>query len=567
MSLSTERLQELLVEGGVVTAEEFREKEKEAKRSNIPVTRLLIAEGRLTQQYYSELISKFFNIPIADFKSVPPKPDVVSLLPETIARGRQILVFGKDEKRKSFKVAMTDPTDIENLNFLKEYLKGEVEPYIILPEDLRYGFQLYKKKSSENFELALSGKIRELSTNLKKAEQNALESVPLGELFDTLLDYGAILDASDVYFQPEENELKVRFRVDGLLRDIISLDKSLGDGIAARVKTLSKLRIDEHVKPQDGRFRFRSQDMDLDVRSAIMPTLFGEKITLRLLTSNQAYISFEELGMNKETNQNMEKAVKKPFGMILSSGPTGSGKTTTIYGILSLLNKPEVHITTIEDPIEYIVPNVSQTQVNLQAGITFPSGLRALLRHNPDIIFIGEIRDPETSDISINAALTGHLLISTIHTNDASSTIFRLIDLGVEPFLIGATLNAVLAQRLVRKICANCIESHPPDPAPQARMEAELMKMNIKAKVPRIVFSGKGCGVCNLSGYKGRTGIFELLVVDEGLRTVITSGNLTIDRVKKAACEGGMIPMLEDGLGKIERGVTTLEEVLRVISD
>ncbi len=567
MSLSTERLEELLVGGGVITKEELAHLEEESKRSGVPLTRLLISEGRLTQQYLSELVSKFFNIPVADLKSQPLKTEIIQKLPEKIARDRQVLVFDKDENKNTYRVAMVDPTDIDNINFLTEYLHGEIVPYIVLPDDLRFGYQSYKKKTSEDLEKAIAEKIKAISKHAKKAQANILESVPLSELFDTLIDYAAILETSDVYFQPEEDALKIRFRVDGLVRDILSVDRSLNDGVVARVKTISALRIDEHFKPQDGRFRFRSQDVDLDIRAAIMPTIFGEKVTLRLLAGSQAFISFEELGMSAEVNTKLQKIIKKPYGMVLSSGPTGSGKTTTIYGILNVLNKPEVHITTIEDPIEYIIPNVSQTQVNLQAGVTFATGLRALLRHNPDIIFIGEVRDAETSDISINAALTGHLLISTIHTNDAPSTIIRLIDLGVQPFLIGATLNAVLAQRLVRKVCVNCIESHPPSEAIVERMQSETTKVDKRVKIPKIVFSGKGCSICNFSGYRGRTGIFELLLLDENIRGIITSPAISIDKIRKAARDQEMVTILEDGLNKVERGVTTMEELIRVVSE
>lgn len=568
MPLPNETIKELLLKSRTLNEEEFDSVERESQRTGVPIIRLLIANGRLTQQYLNELISGFLNIPIFDFKASQPKPETIEILPESVARRRQVLVFEKNPEKNIFKVAMADATDIENINFLKEFLKGEIEPYIASLIDLKLGFRLYKKKTAKEFETIISERVKELGASLKQGgEGNILESVPLVQLFDSIIDYAAILDASDIYFQPEEDILKIRFRVDGLLKDIISIDKSINDGVVARAKTLSGLRIDEHLKPQDGRFRFRSSDIDLDVRTAVMPTFFGEKITLRILGAGQAFIGFEELGMSQNIIENLIKAVKKPYGMVLSSGPTGSGKTTTIYGILNLLNKPEVHITTIEDPVEYVVQNVSQTQVNQQAGIDFASGLRALLRHSPDIIFIGEIRDTDTAAISVNSALTGHLLISTIHTNDAPGAVMRLLNLNVPPFLIGSTVNAVLAQRLVRKICVNCIESYSPPPALKKQIEDAAARKNEKARMPSILYRGKGCSTCGHTGYEGRIGIFEIFAIDENVKAIINSENLNSEILKKAAKEQNMTSMFEDGINKAEVGVTTIEEVLRVISE
>jgi len=567
MALPTETLKKLLESGGILKEGEFESIEAAAKRGGVSIPRLLISEGRLTQQYLNQLVSKFLDIPLFDIRVNTPKLEVVDLLPESVARQREVLLFAKNEEKNAFKVAIIDPTNIETMNFLREYLKGDIEPYLATLDDLRTGYQLYKKKAAEVFEAAIANKIKALTSNFKGGGGTILENIPMAELFDGLLDYGAILEASDIYFQPEELFLKVRFRIDGILREILSIDKSINEGIVARIKSLANLRIDEHLKPQDGRFRFKSDDVDVDVRCAIMPSFFGEKTTLRLLAGGESFLSFEELGMGMKTIEKLRVAAKKPYGMILSSGPTGSGKTTTIYTVLALLNRPEVHITTIEDPIEYIVPNISQTQVNLQADITFASGLRALLRHSPDIIFIGEIRDKETADVAVNAALTGHLLISTIHTNNAPSAIIRLLDLGIPPFLISATLNAVLAQRLVRKICVNCIESSSL-PAPIAKqINVEFAKIKKPPQLPTIVFRGKGCSICGHTGFKGRLGIFELFTIDDDLKNAINEQSLTLDKIDLAVEEQGMTTMFEDGIQKVELGLTTVEELLRVISE
>ncbi len=567
MALANQTIKQILIGAKVLTVEEFDTAEREATRSGIPVARILIAGNRITQQRLLELESAFLNIPIFKPTDQPLRLDLIGVLPETIARQKQVLVFARDAQRNTYQVAMEDPTDIENISFIKEYLKGEIQPYLASPDSLRLGYQLYKRRSSETFETLIADKIRAVRTSLKRADENILESIPLVELLDTIIGYGAILDASDIYLQPEEDQLKIRFRVDGLLRDIITVDRAINDGLVARIKTIAGLRIDEHYRPQDGRFRFRSSDVDLDIRVAIMPTIFGEKTTLRLLASSHAFLTFEELGMNEVISKQLHDVLHRPHGMILSTGPTGSGKTTTIYAILYLLNKPEVHIVTIEDPIEYIIPNVSQTQVNPVAGITFASGLRSMLRHSPDTIVVGEIRDPETVDISVNAALTGHLLISTLHTNDAPSAVLRLVDLGVPPFLVAATLNAVVAQRLVRKVCANCRVPYTPDPAYLKKVESDFEVMGQHVKLPQTMYRGSGCAICHGTGYEGRIGLFEIFVVNEKVRDLIASKGIGADELRRVAKDQGMVAMFEDGLRKAAGGLTTIEELMRVTRD
>ncbi|OHB20278.1 MAG: hypothetical protein A3J67_03340 [Parcubacteria group bacterium RIFCSPHIGHO2_02_FULL_48_10b] len=568
MPLPPNTLKKLLIESSLIAEDEFPALEAEAKRVGVSIDRFLISQGRLTTNYLNQLVSKFLNIPVIDFRVEPLNIDIVELLPESVARQREVIVFGKDPQKNVFKIAMTDPTNLDTTNFLAEYLKGNIQPYIASPETLRFAYQIYKKKASEQFEQLISSRVTELIGSLKEVSGAAiLESVPLVQLFDTILDYGSTLNASDIYFQPQEESLAVRFRIDGLLKDVISIDRKLNDGLVARTKILSGLRIDEHLKPQDGRFKFRSSDTEIDIRTAIMPTFYGEKVTLRLLAGAKEFVSFEELGIGKETADKLRKEITKPYGMILSSGPTGSGKTTTIYAILTLLNRPEVHITTIEDPIEYLIPRVSQTQINPTAGITFASGLRALLRHSPDIMVVGEIRDNETAEIAAHAALTGHLLISSIHTNDAPTAIPRLIELGVPPFFISGTVNAVIAQRLLRRICRQCINSQELLPAARETINQELAKRGKKREMAKIAYRGKGCRVCGMTGYSGRIGIFEVFVIDENVRSIINSGAVTSDNLKKAADDQRMTTMFEDGLSKIEQGDTTVEELFRAIRE
>lgn len=569
MAIPQNTLKKLLVESSLIEEAEFSTLEQEAKRTGVSIDRLLISQGRLTQQYLSELVSKFLNIPIVDFQVTPIQPEALHLLPESAARQRNSIVFDHDAKKGTFQVAMADPTDVDTINFLREYLKGEIEPYIASAQTLRLGYQVYKRKAAKDFEHLLEEKVQQLVVTLQEVSgMNILESVPLTQLFDNIIDYGATLNASDIYFQPEEDKLIIRFRVDGLLRDVTSIDKRVNEGLVARAKILSGLRIDEHMRPQDGRFKFKSSSYDVDIRTAVIPTFYGEKITLRLLPAGKELISFEELGVDHEnTGKKLLQEIHKPYGMILSSGPTGSGKTTTIYAILNILNRPEVHITTIEDPVEYVVPRVSQTQVNPAAGITFATGLRSFLRHSPDIMVVGEIRDAETAEIAIHAALTGHLLISTIHTNNAVGAIPRLIDLGVPAFFVSATLNAVIAQRLVRRICQQCIASHELSHAEEKTIQQEMQRHGRKRDVTRILYKGKGCSACGKTGYSGRIGLFELFVIDEKVRNIITSQQVTTDALLEVALAQGMKTMFEDGLEKAEHGLTTLEEIFRAIRE
>jgi type II secretory ATPase GspE/PulE/Tfp pilus assembly ATPase PilB-like protein len=349
------------------------------------------------------------------------------------------------------------------------------------------------------------------------------------------------------------------------------LPKEIHSVLVARIKILSSLEIDEHFKPQDGRFKFVTEDQMVDVRVSVMPTFYGERVVFRLLKGSFGPLTLPELGISDESLKLVESNISKTFGMFLVTGPTGSGKTTTLYAILHILNTPAVNIATVEDPIEYAILRVNQTQVNPKAGITFASGLKSLVRQNPDILMVGEIRDMETADISIHASLTGHLLLSTLHASDAPTAIPRLINIGVEPYLLASTLNAIIAQRLIRKICQYCVESYevPKDAMALIEKELNLSRAGIAKEnfeIPHRLFRGKGCEKCNHSGFAGQSGIFEVFSVDTDIRDMITR-NASLTDLKKAAIQKGMVPMFEDGLRKAEKGITSIEEVLRVVRE
>ncbi len=422
----------------------------------------------------------------------------------------------------------------------------------------------------------MTEQVEKLKKAIEEEIKKRIEEASIVDIVNNLLILAFHLRASDIHFQPRENILLVRFRIDGILYDFFKIAKELSDEIISRIKILANLRIDEHFSAQDGRFRFYLEGAPIkyfDLRVSVIPTYYGENAILRLLVSDIGRFSLENLGLSQRDYEVLKTAISKPYGMILATGPTGSGKTTMLYSILNVLNTENVHIITLEDPIEYSLPGVTQIQVNPQTNLTFGKGLRAILRQDPNIIMVGEIRDTETAEIAVNAALTGHLLLSTLHTNDAPSAIVRLSELNIEPYLIASTVNCVIGQRLVRKICENCkkerllkdieiksildlLPQRIPDTT-RTKLIKDLMMQNKK------IFYGAGCEKCNSTGYFGRTGIYEILIMTENIRDLLLK-NASASEIKNKAIEEGMTTMLEDGIKKIFEGATTIEEVLRV---
>jgi len=412
--------------------------------------------------------------------------------------------------------------------------------------------------------------------NLKEIIENEgnrpIEEVSIIELVHNLIKYSYKVRASDIHIDPQEDALVIRARIDGVLYKIFTFKKDIQDEIIARIKILAGLRTDEHNAPQDGRFKFFDtvENIKFDIRVSIMPTYYGENAVLRLLTQNETSFTLETLGFSERDLQVVQEAIKKPYGMILVTGPTGSGKTTTLYTILKVLNTEHISIITLEDPVEYSIPGITQIQVNPQVGLVFSKGLRAILRQDPNVIMVGEIRDQETADIAINAALTGHLLLSTLHTNDASTALPRLLEMGAEPFLIASTVNVVIAQRLVRKICEKC-------KAGMKLKETEILSIlesigydltteNIKKIKDTKFYKGTGCSFCNNTGYYGRLGIFEVLHISPAIKEAIMKKEDS-SKIKSLALKEGMTKMIQDGFSKVLKGLTTIEEVLRVIHE
>ncbi len=568
LQIPTQKLKEILTKEGLIDAQIFDNLMIDSKRMGQNIADLLISQGFINADYFYNIVARYLGVGRINLGSQSIEEGILRALSEELARQKRVIVFAK-EPDGTIDVAMEDPSDLETIEFLKKNLKANIKPFLTSPDDLNRGFSFYGRHLTEDFKKIIEENIQVTLRKKLGSIEEAAKDVPIVAIIDSLLSYANSLRASDIHIEILENAILVRYRVDGVLHEIIRIPKEVHPAIVARIKLLGGLKIDEHLKPQDGRFRYKVGPDLIDVRVAIIPVFYGEKIEMRLLPSTQKPLSLEELGILEDTRKIVEENIKKTYGMILVCGPTGSGKTTTLYSILNILNQPEVNIVTIEDPIEYDIKYINQTQINQLAGITFAGGLRAILRQDPNIIMVGEIRDEETAEISVHSALTGHLLLSSLHTNDAATSVPRLVDMKIAPFLVAAVLNVCLAQRLVKKICLDCIESYSPAPDLIELLEKQLKEVNTnsKMKTPKLLYRGRGCSVCNQTGYRGRIGIFEALNIDEEIRKLIISRDFSLDNLNNLAKSRGMITMFEDGLRKAAIGITTIEEVLRVIRE
>ncbi|HBH71569.1 MAG: Type II secretion system protein E [Parcubacteria group bacterium GW2011_GWC1_42_11] len=571
MHISKDKLREIALESGLITDEDFDAVAEESRRSGQSIANVLIGSGKIPEDYFTELLSPYYSAPIVNLKKEAETIDheILELIPEVYAKSKNIVLFAYDKEQGRAKLAMLDPFDYETIEYVRAKLNVWVDVYLTTLPSLRYGLKQYKKKVGINFDQIISENVEQSMSVADEADvTKGAAAVPIVSILDNVIDHAASLNTSDIHFEPLEKELLIRFRIDGIMQEIVSLPKAIAPVLVARVKILAGMQIDEHRMPQDGRFRFDMDDgMSIDVRVNIMPVFHGEKVEMRILKGAARPLTLKDLGFSDAATDILFNEIKKPHGMVLVTGPTGHGKTTTLYAILQILNTPSVNITTIEDPVEYEFPRVNQTQVNPKAGITFANGLRALLRQNPDIIMIGEIRDNETVEIAIHAALTGHLVVSSLHTNDATSALPRLLDMGAPAFLLSSTINLVIAQRLVRRICASCPESYVASPEIIRLIKAQMeLSGNTTGDIPTTLYRGRGCKVCGNSGFQGQIGIYELFRINDSVRELILR-EATVGEVRKKAIEDGMKTMFEDGLDKVERGITTIEEILRVVKE
>lgn len=569
-------LEEILLQNKILDQKQLKKYQETIRKSSTTLEDLIIEEKIISPALLYEMAAKFYEMPFIHLKDKTIRKDILFLIPEITARSHQTIAF--DKTNDDLMIATLDISNIELFDFLAKKTQLNIKLHITTPEDIKDTLKIYHK--------GLSAEIKELGEEEERGKigrpeelKNLAQDLPIVRVVDTLLEYAILEKASDIHIEPSEKEVGVRYRVDGILRKVMTLPKSTHAGVVARLKILSNLKLDEHRLPQDGRFKIKTKEFKVAFRISIIPTFDGEKVVMRLLPDEAQQLTIEQLGFNPESLKLVQKNIEKPHGMILVTGPTGSGKTTTLYTILGALNKPEVNISTIEDPIEYKMKGINQSQIQPKIGFTFATGLRAFLRQDPDIIMVGEIRDTETAEISINAAMTGHLVLSTLHTNDAVTAIPRFIDMKIPTFLIASTINIIIAQRLVRKVCKNCIESYSLDKATVIQLEQQFNleklekyliehgHMTKKQNISSMLFyRGKGCSQCDNSGHKGRLGIYETLEVTEKMSELILR-NASRDELEKLAIEEGMMTLLQDGFIKAKNGLTSLEEVLRVTQE
>jgi type IV pilus assembly protein PilB len=549
---------------------------EEANNEKKQIIDFLIEKKIISSFAFYEKLATFYKLPFADLKNQIIRKDVLMIIPEPIAVTHRIIAFGGDDK--NLKIATTDPQNLEIIEFIRKTTEKDIQLYITTPENINDTMKQYHKSLKAEFD-TLATQDKKEGENEKNLKEMA-EDLPIVKVVETLLEYAIYEGASDVHIEPSEKSVNVRYRVDGVLRNVMDLPKNLQSGIIARIKILSNLKVDEHRLPQDGRIKVSNNEYNVSFRVSTIPTYDGEKIVLRLLNEKSQILTLEQLGLQPSSLEIIKRNINRPHGMFLVTGPTGSGKSTTLYTVLNILNKPDVNISTIEDPIEYHMPHINQSQVNAKIGFTFAMGLRAFLRQDPDIIMVGEIRDNETAEIAMHAAMTGHLVLSTLHTNDAPTTIPRLMEMGVASFLAASNINVIIAQRLVRKICPGCIQSYNLDKQVVDDLKKQLNVDDMidtlkKQKViaskenhleTMLFYRGKGCKQCGNTGYKGRIGIYETLEITEDIANLILKKADNAE-IKKKAKSNGMLTIIEDGFIKAKNGITTIEEIMRVTKD
>jgi type IV pilus assembly protein PilB len=579
----TAELNQLLKKKRILTAAKLTELEKDwsTVKTPTPWEDFLIDKKALTEADLLKVKSEEFNVPIVDLHDQEIPEAVLNLVPEPIARRHKVISFAKG--KADISLAMMDPTDLQTKEFIKKKTGLEVKVFLIGKSSLDFGVAKYHNNlEGEIKHMVDEGKKDEVSTGngeLDDQLKKMAEEIPIIRVVDTLFEYAVIEKASDIHIEPQENSVVVRYRIDGVLHDVMTLPKAIQAALVARIKVLANLKIDEHRLPQDGRYKIEKDGYKFSLRISTIPIFDGEKVVIRLLDESTKALSLEALGFLPQQLEIVNRNIHKPHGMMLITGPTGSGKSTSLYAILTILNTKLVNISTIEDPVEYRIPGVNQMQVNPKISLTFALGLRALLRQDPNIIMIGEIRDKETAEEAMHAAMTGHIVLSTLHTNSASAAPPRLIDIGIEPYLIASTVNAIMAQRLVRMICTDCKTEQKIDKetieslSKQFNLDSlmQILKDNNLAGTAKTLdelpfFVGKGCDKCSNSGYRGRIGVHEILENTPELQELIVK-QATSQDIETQAVKQGMVTMWQDGFIKAIAGQTTIEEILRVTKE
>lgn len=529
---------------------------------------IIKTQGIVTPEQLSRAQAQLYNVPFVDLAQVPISPEALSVVPNSVASRFHVIPTAADPQKGEVSLAMANPLDIAAIEFIEQLTRLRVRPLAAVLSQVdqmiseRYSVGLAQEVTQAIREAEPAGDVR--TVDLASLDQ-VIREAPIAKIVKELLAFAVKGRASDIHIEPEEKATRVRYRIDGILNEKFTMPKSFHESVISRIKILSGMKIDEKRVPQDGRFNFKSAGEEVDLRVSSLPTVHGEKIVMRLLKKSGGVPKLPELGLRGRALKNLEDSILRPHGIIIICGPTGSGKTTTLYSVLSKINTPKVNIVTLEDPVEYQIHGVNQVQINPAAGLTFASGLRAFLRQDPNIIMVGEIRDAETAALAVQASLTGHLVFSTLHTNDASGVLPRLLDMAVEPFLLGSTMTCIVAQRVVRRIHEDCKMDYQPEAQVVEEMKqilGNLFPPNFSGKV----YKGKGCAECGSTGYMGRVGVYEVMPITEKIARLVTERASGAD-IEKLAREEGMITMKQDGYLKVIEGITTVEEVLRVAQE
>lgn len=582
MTVNNQQLKDFIADSGLVPRTELDDAEKRSAEKKVHLGDTLVSEGKLSEDDLRRTEAYILGIPFVNLKGQKVDFELLSLIPEPIARKHNIVAFRKTPT--DLEVAMLDTDDLAAIEFVKKKVGLKILPRLTDKDSMKWALLQYQKslkaefgdiieKEASALKMVSEGEEVQSEDDLKKLA----EDLPVVKIVDTLLNHAIIQGASDIHIEPMDTQVVIRYRIDGILHDAMVLPKTAAAGIVARIKVLANLKLDEKRLPQDGRFKIESAGEKVAFRVSTLPVYYGEKTVMRLLRESVSGYTLEGLGFYGAGLERIHAATKQRVGMILTTGPTGSGKSTTLYTLLDILNEPDVNISTIEDPIEYQMARVNQTQVKSEIGLTFASGLRSLVRQDPDIIMVGEIRDQETASLAVNAALTGHLVLSTLHTNSAAATMPRLLDMDIEPFLIVSTVNVIIAQRLVRRLC-NEKEKYFPTPAEidalkkfvdldrvmKVLKDENIIGQNMEWK--DVAFYRPQKSADSEDGYKGRVGIHEVLKMSPAIRDLIIKGATPVE-IETQAKKEGMTTMLEDGIIKSVQGVTTIEEVLRVVSE
>lgn len=587
MRISNEQLKEFIADSGMIGVKELEDSFSEAEKEKKSLGDMLLEKKIIDEVRLKKLYGYILGIPFVDISKKIIPQEILQIIPEIIAKKYKIIAFEKSGKE--LKVAMVNPEDIQTIDFVRKKTGLKIISCLTLEEGILEALKQYEKSLKAEFGDIIdknSQEITQIQEDPESSEddlEKVAQGLPIVRIVDTLIKHAILQSASDIHIEPEEKEVRVRYRIDGILHEAMTLPKQVKEGIVARIKVLSNLKLDEHRVPQDGRFKIEQDGMKISFRVSILPIFDGEKIVMRLLNESSKGLTLEKMGLMGNDLEIIHREINRPNGMILVTGPTGSGKTTTLYTIMDILNTPEVNISTVEDPVEYRMPRINQTQIYPKVGLTFAAGLRSLLRQDPDIIMVGEIRDKETMEMAVHSAMTGHLVLSTLHTNSAAGTLPRLIDMGAEPFLVASTVNVIIAQRLVRKLCNECKKEYFLD-------NKEIKNLNDVYDMKRILeiakknqfckdrikpkdtwetikfFKPVGCEQCNNEGYHGRSGIFEVLAMEEEEKKMI-SQKASSEEIENEVCQKGMITMVQDGFIKAVMGITSIEEILRVTKE